>query len=751
MSVAQQCTLALALVLFCGQASGEDIITVPLTKRADPLFINDKLVIFHELFDETDPRQVIHTLAALPGAPLARSDEIAFTDKTVWLKMTLANPSANEQRLSLYSGFPIARIVLITASGPEKGSMLVSGTRATDKAYPDAILPSFPIHLRPGITTFYLGISAFSRPFNLSFALWDEASFLAHDALRTNFLLAFIAGCIGVILIHLMYGFVMRNPMYFWYASCGAGFLALTMSASGMATILPIPLALPVARSWLLWCAIIFGSLTVIINKVFDVSRERFPFTHYLSRIFLVFTALAPGLGVLWARPVALSYIICGVLVYLNSFLLAVLSLKIRTKAAVLYLLSFTPVLVTAIPFILSGLNIIEGAPLFAMLLLGGFFMTMYLLSFTFGVSIGDIERSYANLRHSLQGVIAPQQIDNMVRIGINLLRKPTQQNVTIMFVDIVGYTRTLRRMEARQAFFELKRILTDLHVIVHRHGGVTDKTLGDGILCFFGYELTGKIKEGHENSALQCAIDIHQHVIARILAWGGHAGEPMFPIRIGINTADVIIGNMGTQGRFDVTLAGNGVILANRFEMACEPFKVILGRDTFTRLGDQYTASRGFNRIMVPIKHQAELVEAYEYNPFHDALDNLYKAHAVIWATNKAKQLHPRYHPLAPVTFTSTFGSMGLINFSLGGLCLTSPILLSKGVPLQLSYEGGNSDEYSYLLNPLVVEVMWSTVSEQGSYQLGLLFLGLNQKERELIFSIMRRNLVTAMHAKAV
>ena len=64
--------------------------------------------------------------------------------------------------------------------------------------------------------------------------------------------------------------------------------------------------------------------------------------------------------------------------------------------------------------------------------------MTMYLLSLTIGVSIGDIERSYANLRHSLQGVIDSQQVDNMVKIGINLLHKPTRQSVSIMFVDIV-------------------------------------------------------------------------------------------------------------------------------------------------------------------------------------------------------------------------------------------------------------------------------------------------------------------------
>ena len=70
MSVSNRFILILALVLYCWPASGEEIITVPLTKRTEPLFINDKLTIYRGFYEEMEPRQIIKILSAMRASPL---------------------------------------------------------------------------------------------------------------------------------------------------------------------------------------------------------------------------------------------------------------------------------------------------------------------------------------------------------------------------------------------------------------------------------------------------------------------------------------------------------------------------------------------------------------------------------------------------------------------------------------------------------------------------------------------------------
>src|SRR5690606_6374571 len=102
--------------------------------------------------------------------------------------------------------------------------------------------------------------------------------------------------------------------------------------------------------------------------------------------------------------------------------------------------------------------------------------------------------------------------------------------------------------------------------------GGYVDRTLGDGMLCVFGYSAEGGPGESqyHADQALTCAAAIQRKNIQRILD-ARSTGDAVFPLRIGINTAGVFIGNLGDSVNSDFTVIGNGVNFASRLEHSCD------------------------------------------------------------------------------------------------------------------------------------------------------------------------------------
>jgi len=70
--------------------------------------------------------------------------------------------------------------------------------------------------------------------------------------------------------------------------------------------------------------------------------------------------------------------------------------------------------------------------------------------------------------------------------------------------------------------------------------------------------------------------------------------------------------------------------------------------------------------------------------------------------------------------------------------LALIATVQLARGVKLELSFADDLAHEYGPLVNPLVAEVVWSTVNNLGTAQIGLTLVGVNAKERQLIFELM-------------
>jgi adenylate cyclase len=133
----------------------------------------------------------------------------------------------------------------------------------------------------------------------------------------------------------------------------------------------------------------------------------------------------------------------------------------------------------------------------------------------------------------------------------------------TFLFTDVRGFTALSETLEPEQVTYIMNQALTAQQKAVQKHGGMVDKYIGDAMMAIFNAPLD---LENHETKALHCAMDIQKNMIELNYVLVNKGIEPV-AIGIGINTGYAVIGNMGSENRFDYTAIGDAVNVAARFE----------------------------------------------------------------------------------------------------------------------------------------------------------------------------------------
>ena len=149
----------------------------------------------------------------------------------------------------------------------------------------------------------------------------------------------------------------------------------------------------------------------------------------------------------------------------------------------------------------------------------------------------------------------------------------------TFLFTDVRGFTALSETLEPEQVTYIMNQALTAQQKAVQKHGGMVDKYIGDAMMAIFNAPLD---LQNHEEKALQCAMDIQKNMIELNYVLANQSIEPV-AIGIGINTGYAVIGNMGSENRFDYTAIGDAVNVAARFESGTKNAGVdlLIGKST--------------------------------------------------------------------------------------------------------------------------------------------------------------------------
>jgi class 3 adenylate cyclase len=241
------------------------------------------------------------------------------------------------------------------------------------------------------------------------------------------------------------------------------------------------------------------------------------------------------------------------------------------------------------------------------------------------GESVWRAQKHLARIKLAIAGAVSGQQAAKLMRRASHITFDARERIVSIMFIDVVGFSRMAEDMQPRMAFDALKTLLQTISATVHSFGGVVDKTLGDGLLCYFGYHFDSDVVDiDHAERAVRCAIAIQQANVRRCVE-DGSGLRKVFPLRVGINSASVFLGDLGTEEQPEFTVVGNGVNFAKRLEGACTMHSILVGSATYDAA--RTVLPHGWEKRAAQIKHRDHEVEVFELNPCIDQPDILKQA----------------------------------------------------------------------------------------------------------------------------
>jgi class 3 adenylate cyclase/ActR/RegA family two-component response regulator len=188
---------------------------------------------------------------------------------------------------------------------------------------------------------------------------------------------------------------------------------------------------------------------------------------------------------------------------------------------------------------------------------------------------------------------VVNELISNPTRLQLGGMRR----HISAIFTDIQGFSGTSERLEPYEIVYLLNQYLTAMSDVILDQKGTIDKFNGDAIMAFFGAPL-----ELADHALRTCVSAImmkkREEELNRKLA--GENVSPMhFLTRIGINTGDMIVGNMGTKRKMNYTIMGGAVNLASRLEGINKQYGTwILASETTVKEAGNAIVSRRLDRI---------------------------------------------------------------------------------------------------------------------------------------------------------
>lgn len=159
-------------------------------------------------------------------------------------------------------------------------------------------------------------------------------------------------------------------------------------------------------------------------------------------------------------------------------------------------------------------------------------------------------------LREAFGTYVDPEVAEHILREGTSLAGEEVE--VTVMFLDVRDFTRFAETAPAPEVVAAINRLFEIVVPLVHEHKGHVDKFVGDGMLAVFG---APRRLPDHADLAVAAAVAIDRAVRERL-------GDEL-SIGIGLNSGNVVAGNVGGAGRFEFSVIGDAVNVAARIESA--------------------------------------------------------------------------------------------------------------------------------------------------------------------------------------
>lgn len=189
-------------------------------------------------------------------------------------------------------------------------------------------------------------------------------------------------------------------------------------------------------------------------------------------------------------------------------------------------------------------------------------------------------ERKRLGIKRAFQRFVSPEVVERIAEEPGALQFGGEIRRLTVLFSDIRGFTSYTERHTPQELVQALREYFTRMVPQIHANQGTLDKFIGDAIMAIFGAPLASP---DHAERACRAALAMVAELEKLGAEWSAQGREP-FRIGIGINTGDMVVGNLGSEQVFTYTAVGDEVNLASRLESVTKEFgvSVVISESTY-------------------------------------------------------------------------------------------------------------------------------------------------------------------------
>jgi adenylate cyclase len=219
-------------------------------------------------------------------------------------------------------------------------------------------------------------------------------------------------------------------------------------------------------------------------------------------------------------------------------------------------------------------------------------------------------ERQRQYTRRAFQQYVSPEVVEQIMQNPEVLQFGGELRNLTVLFSDIRDFTTFTEKNDPQLVVQMLREYLTEMTRIVIEEGGTLDKYIGDAVMAEFGAPIA---YPDHAVRGCRAALRMAAEVERLTAKWTAEGKEP-FRIGLGVNTGNMVVGNLGSEQLFDYTVIGDEVNLGARLESLNKDYQtdkhIIISEGTYEAAG---TAIEVRQLGEVKVKGKTHPVVVYE------------------------------------------------------------------------------------------------------------------------------------------
>ncbi len=202
-------------------------------------------------------------------------------------------------------------------------------------------------------------------------------------------------------------------------------------------------------------------------------------------------------------------------------------------------------------------------------------------------------------IKKQFEHYLDPRQVKRLQKDPDLLKLGGEKRRCTFLFTDVRGFTALSEVLSPEEVTTIMNKALTIQSNVVQKHGGMVDKYIGDAMMAIFNAPIDLK---RHEEIAVLCAKEIQEDIATADIG---------IAIGVGVNTGEAIIGNMGSDTRFDYSAIGDAVNTAARLESATKEagVNILIGEET-----EKYCGLRLKELTPIKVKGKEKPLKIYTF-----------------------------------------------------------------------------------------------------------------------------------------